>query len=76
MDKSMKYFFAVIVGWLWTVLAGVMDQSLTTGFHYFSIYALDGLINFIQYVITLIGWLTVVLFGFLIIRDGWKEKKK
>ncbi|MFP3124285.1 MULTISPECIES: hypothetical protein [Bacillaceae] len=74
MDNTLKFFFAAFVGWLWMSAAGVMGSSLTSFFHFFSFTAIDGFISFLTYVMTFIGWLAVVFFGWLTIRNAWKSK--
>ncbi|MCP8970862.1 hypothetical protein [Ectobacillus ponti] len=76
MDNTMKLFFAVLTGFLWTMVAGTLDASLTALFHYFSFDALDGFIHFLKYAITLIGGFAVAYFGFFLLRSAWKSRGK
>ncbi|MFD3447940.1 hypothetical protein ACFDTO_25445 [Microbacteriaceae bacterium 4G12] len=75
MDKPMKLFLGVVVGWLLTIVAGTMGSSLTAFFHFFSITAIDGFINFLQYVVTFVGWFSVMFLGYFALYEAWKSRK-
>ncbi|MFX3624078.1 MAG: hypothetical protein ACE3JP_08560 [Ectobacillus sp.] len=74
MDHVLKLFLAAFVGWLWTMIAGTIDSSLTSFFHFFNITALDGFIDFLKYIIVFVGWFAVVFFGFLVLQRAWNSR--
>jgi hypothetical protein len=72
MDRLMKFFLAAFVGWLWTMAADAIVESLNTFFGFFSVTSFKGVIDFLGFLVSFFGWLATAFFGFLFLKDAWK----
>ncbi|MBO9130382.1 hypothetical protein [Bacillus sp. 165] len=75
MDKFMKFFLAAFVGWMWTMAADVIVESLNTFLGFFSVTSFKGFVSFLGFFVSFVGWFSIAFFGFLFLKNAWETFK-